>query len=94
MTINNWVIKEINHPASLKSGDKTCPYFKNISSLASYSLDGECLAGIGAGHRLCTAGDIREYCEADYPQCPLYKIAAAGGEWEAQKEDLAAWPTL
>lgn len=95
MTINqHWVTKEKNNPGSSKSAAKTCPYFKKISSLASYSLDGQCLAGSGFTGRFCTAKDIKEYCNEDYQQCPLYQVVIAGGVWESQKEDAAAWPSL
>lgn len=95
MTFNrHWVIKEKEFPDPSHDAVKICPYFKKISSLASYSLDGQCLAWAGFMSRFCTIKDIREYCKEDYQECPLYKAAASGEAEEYQKDDMGAWPSL
>lgn len=95
MTINQqWVLKnKEDHSAPSINAAKICPYFKKIYSLASYAAGGQCLADMGFTGRLCIANDIREYCNADYQQCPLFKVAAAGGVGESQPEDAWAWPS-
>lgn len=90
----HWVIKEKEHPDPSDNAVRLCPYFRKISGLASYSLDGQCVACTSLAGRFCTAKDIREYCQEDYQSCPLYKAALAGGVWENQKDDIGAWPSL
>ena len=95
MTVNQqWVMKEkeLSEPSAVAVN--FCPYFKKIFSVASYSADGQCLAGVGLAGMFCTANDIREYCLQGYHQCPVYKAVTAGERWEAQKEDDWNWPSL
>ena len=94
MSVNQqWVIREKEKSEPAAVAVRICPYFKKTCSVASYSADGKCLAG-GLSSRFCTAQDMREFCQQDYQQCPLYKVVAAGGKWEPPKEDDWGWPSF